>query len=107
MTNEPKEVFRIIDRETDKPVGSYSRAYHDEFDFNSAGQARNANCHGMFEDRQKYKINKYRVTYELIEDDCDKNEPIKEVYIPPHIKSLLDKLDRDMKEFISKFKPNQ
>lgn len=71
----PETVFRIIDRDTSEPVGSYSRAYCDEFDFRSAEEARSANCHGMFRDRRKYKIAKYRVTYELIEDDCDKSDP--------------------------------
>ena len=70
----PKEkktevVFRIIDRETGDAQGSYSRACCDEFDFRSATEARNANCHGIFQDAEKYKIAKYRVTYELIEDD--------------------------------------
>jgi hypothetical protein len=65
----PVEVFRIIDRNTGEAVGSYSRACCDEFDFHSANEARNANCHGMFEDTARYKIAKYRVTYELIADD--------------------------------------
>jgi len=65
----PEIVFRIIDKQTGDAVGSYSRAYCDEFDFRSANEARTANCHGMFEDKEKYKIAKYRVTYELIEDD--------------------------------------
>lgn len=64
----PAEVYRIIDRKTGEVQGSYSRA-HDGFDFASAYEARHANCHGMFEDTVKYKIAKYRVTYELIEDD--------------------------------------
>ena len=67
----PETVFRIIDRETGNPVGSYSRAYCDEFDFNSASEAREANCHGIFKDKDKYKIAKYRVTYTLIEDDVN------------------------------------
>lgn len=65
----PKIVYRIINRSSGDAVGSYSRAYCDEYDFHSAEGARSANCHGMFEDRKKYKIAKYRVTYELIEDD--------------------------------------
>ena len=65
----PQEVYRIINRDTGEPVGSYSRAYCDEFDFNSIQEA--ANVHGAFENKQKYKIAKYKVTYELIEDDCD------------------------------------
>lgn len=67
----PETVFRIIDKDSGKAVGSYSRAYCDEFDFNSVSEARNANCHGMFKEKEKYKIAKYKVTYTLIEDDCD------------------------------------
>jgi len=67
----PEEVFRIIDCATGEAVGSYSRSCHDEFDFSSANEARTANCHGMFEDKQRYKIARYRVTYELIADDVD------------------------------------
>jgi len=65
----PQTVFRIIDRATGEAVGSYSRAYCDEYDFISASAARTANCHGMFEDTKKYAIAKYRVTYELIDSD--------------------------------------
>jgi len=64
----PETVFRIINNETGEAVGSYSRAYCDEFDFRSEDEARNANCHGIFQDEKKYSIAKYRVTYELIED---------------------------------------
>jgi hypothetical protein len=67
----PETVFRIINKNTGKPVGSYSRAYCDEYDFRSVSEARTANCHGMFEDKEKYKIAKYKVTYTLIEDDCE------------------------------------
>lgn len=67
----PETVFRIIDRNSGEAVGSYSRAYCDEYDFSSVSEARNANCHGMFEDKEKYKIAKYKVTYTLIEDDCE------------------------------------
>lgn len=64
----PDIVFRIIDNKTGKAVGSYSRAYCDEYDFNSPQEARNANCHGMFLDEEKYSIAKYKVTYTLIEE---------------------------------------
>ena len=72
----PEIVYRIINKESGKAQGSYSHAYLsrgaycDEFDFNSVSEARAANCHGLFEDRDKYKIAKYKITYELIEDDC-------------------------------------
>jgi hypothetical protein len=67
----PETIFRIIDRKTGETVGSYSRAYCDEYDFASISGARNANCHGAFLDKSKYSIAKYRVTYELIEAECD------------------------------------
>ena len=67
----PALVFRILDRTTGEPVGSYSRAYCDEFDFESVAQARSANVHGLFEDTARYAIAKYRVIYELVDADCD------------------------------------
>lgn len=67
----PETVFRIIDKVSGEAVGSYSRAYCDEFDFNSVSEARNANCHGMFKNKEKYKVAKYKVTYTLIEEDCE------------------------------------
>ena len=68
----PEEVYRIINKRSGEAVGSYSRAYCDEYDFSSLEQARKANCHGMFENRSEYKIAKYKVTYELIDGDVDK-----------------------------------
>lgn len=65
----PEIVFRIIDKDSGEAVGSYSRAYCNEYDFTSPSEARNANCHDVFQDREKYKIAKYRVTYELIKED--------------------------------------
>lgn len=67
----PQTVYRIIDCQTGEHIGSYSRAYCDEFDFQSAQEARRANVHDMFGDRDKYSIAQYRVTYELINPDCD------------------------------------
>jgi hypothetical protein len=69
--NKPQTVFRIIDRQTGEAKGSYSRANCHEFDFNSAEEARNANVHGMFNDKNKYAIAKYRVVYEMVEENVD------------------------------------
>ena len=71
----PEIVFQIIDRATEEPVGSYSRAYCDEYDFESVEEARNANVHRMFQDKTKYKIAKYRVVYIPIDDDVDGQKP--------------------------------
>ena len=70
----PAIVFRIIDRETGYAQGSYSRACCDEYDFATAKEARQANCHGMFKDKKKFAIAKYKVTYTLIDPDCDGQE---------------------------------
>jgi len=72
----PEIVYRIIQRgdegwgKSGEAIGSYSRAYCDEYDFRSVEEARRANCHGVFEDTDTYAIAKYRVTYELLESDC-------------------------------------
>ena len=71
----PEIVFQIINRETGEAQGSYSRSCCDEYDFHSVSAARTANCHGIFQNKQKYAIAKYRVTYELIEEDVDGNSP--------------------------------
>lgn len=67
----PEIIYRIIDRATGKEQGSYSRACCDEYDFKSPQEAREANCHDIFKDKNRYSIAKYRVVYELIDDDCD------------------------------------
>lgn len=67
----PEICYRIIDRQTGDAVGSYSRACFNEYDFESASQARTSNFRGMFEDKSKFAIAKYRVTYELLDADAD------------------------------------
>ena len=74
MRNDPsvksKLVYRIID-EKGKHQAAYTRTYFDEYDFFTVNQARESNVHGVYKDKTKYKIAKYRVDYVLIEDDID------------------------------------
>lgn len=70
-----KEVFKIVDLESGEFKGAYSRSYGDKMEFDSISDARTSNVHGMFEDKSKYKIQRWRVTYTLVEDDCDKTKP--------------------------------
>lgn len=93
----PEVVFRIIDRTTEQAVGSYSHACCDEYDFESVHDAREANCHGMFKDNGKYKIAKYKVTYELIEDDVPGfTNPVEtNPVIIDFIKALEEEFDRE------------
>lgn len=67
----PEIIYRIIDRENGYICGAYSRACCNEVDFSSASEARSSNVHGIYNNQKKYKIAKYKVTYELIEDDVD------------------------------------
>lgn len=64
-----KEIYKIIDRSTGKDVGAYSRSYSTQYEFGSLQEARGSNCHGIYEDEDKYAIQKYRVTYELVDGD--------------------------------------
>ena len=73
----PKIVFRIVDRKNGTVCGSYSRSYHDEYDFESIENARSANCDGEFEQKGLYAIAKYRVTYTLLDPNVDGGE-----YVP-------------------------
>jgi hypothetical protein len=70
----PEIVYRIIDRSNGGFGRAYSRAYCDEYDFGSVSEARGANCHDIFQDKEKYAIAKYRVIYELLDPDCDGGE---------------------------------
>lgn len=65
----PVTIYRVIDRHTGEAQGAYSRAYCDEYDFESPEQARAANVHDIFQDRARFAIAKYRVTYELLDAD--------------------------------------
>lgn len=67
----PTMIYRIIDRVDGSVQGVYSRAYCDAFEFDSVEEARHANCHGVFLDKAKYAIAKYKVIYELLDEDCD------------------------------------
>ena len=67
---QPKEVYRIINSKGEAE-GVYSRAYGDEYDFGSIMEARGSNVHNIYLDKAAYKIARYRVTYELLDEDCD------------------------------------
>jgi hypothetical protein len=65
-----QEIYRIVDRGTDKEVGVYTQpTARDEYNFGSVEAARKSNCHGIYEDKTKYKIRKYKLV--LVDDDCD------------------------------------
>lgn len=58
-----KIVYKIWDKKEGRFATSYSRAYHDEVEWDSKDSALNANCHGIFKDSSRYKIVKYQVEY--------------------------------------------
>ena len=67
----PDFVYRIIDKSTGEAVGVYSRAYCDEYDFDSPRQARHSHSWGIHKDKSKYAIAKYEVIYSLLDPECD------------------------------------
>jgi len=65
-----KEIYKIVDRNDNSTQQVYSRSYRYESEFDSIHSATHAHHSGMHQNKAKYKIQKYKVTYELIEDDC-------------------------------------
>lgn len=65
----PEIVYRVFDNHSKEEVGAYSRSYCTEYDFTSIEEARSSNVHGIYLDQHRYKIRKYKVTYELVEGD--------------------------------------
>lgn len=59
---DPAVVYRIWDRGGSCYVGCYSNG-GDVFDFDSAESARRSNCHDVFQDKEKYRIDAWIVTY--------------------------------------------
>ena len=70
MKNKNKIVYRIIERKTGRHQGVYSRAYDNDYDFDSVDAARNSHCWDIYQDKKKYKISKYKISYKLITNDC-------------------------------------
>jgi len=65
-----KEIYKIVDRNDNSTQRVYSRSYRYESEFDSIHSATHAHHSGKHQNKAKYKIQKYKVTYELIEDDC-------------------------------------
>lgn len=57
--------FMIFDR-AGRPVGSYCRGCHEDFIFPSTEEAENANCHGLFKDKEQYEIREVEVSVEKV-----------------------------------------
>ncbi len=58
-----KELYRIYDKENKCWAGAYSRSYGEEFEFNSEEEARTSNYYGIYENKEKYDIIKFKVSY--------------------------------------------
>jgi len=72
-------IYRIINNETGELEGAYNRSYYTQYEFSSPGEARSSNVHDIFRNKREYRIQKWKVTYELVEDDCD---PYRQEKIP-------------------------
>ena len=60
------KVFKIWNKKTESYTGSYSRAYHDVYNFDSEGHALNANVHGIFKDTETHEIHEVEIIEKLI-----------------------------------------
>lgn len=72
-------IYKIINNETGELEGAYNRSYYTQYEFSSPGEARSSNVHDIFKNKREYRIQKWKVTYELVDDDCD---PYKQENIP-------------------------
>lgn len=95
--NKNKVIYQIINRDSGEIEGAYSRAYHTKYEFSSIDSARHSNCHGEYKDRVKYRIKKYKVTYELIDDDIDPPTD-KEIEIDNKKTAVNEKLNKEFDE---------
>lgn len=72
----PKIVYRIIHKATGTAGYKEGHQFSDDtYDFDSIFKARDADFYREFKDKDKYNIAKYRVIYELIDDNCDNKNP--------------------------------
>lgn len=69
-----KKVYMIVNRHLGGICGAYSRAYHDVYEFNSPGEARNSNVHGIYKDKKEFDIAEYEVTYKLLNPNKDRKK---------------------------------
>lgn len=72
-------IYKIINNETGELEGAYNRSYYTQYEFSSPGEARSSNVHNIFRNKREYRIQKWKVTYELVDDDCD---PYRQEKIP-------------------------
>ena len=90
-----KEVFTIVDRKVGHRQGAYSRACRTEYEFDTLHSAKNSNVHGKYKNRAKYKIQKWKVTYELIEDDVDKPSE-EELELERVTEAIYDEIEKEV-----------
>ena len=89
------EIYRIVNRKTDKEVGVYMPpTARDEYNFSSISVARRSNCDGIYEDKVDYKIRKYKLV--LVEDDCD--PPTEDDYKKKEKEKILQEESSKMRE---------
>jgi len=84
-----KTIYQIRNRLNNNQEGAYSRAYHTEYEFDSASDARRSNVHDIYQNKSKYKIERYRVTYELIDDDVDNAGEV-EIYKERSLEEMIE-----------------
>ena len=69
-----KRIFKIWDKQNNCYTGSYSRSFHNVYEFDSADSAVNDNCHDMFHNTDKYEIHEVEITEKKIQAVPPKKE---------------------------------
>lgn len=72
-------IYKIINNKTGELEGAYNRSYYTQYEFSSPSEARSSNVHDIYRNKREYRIQKWKVTYELVDDDCD---PCRQEQIP-------------------------
>ena len=85
-------IYKIINNETGELEGAYNRSYYTQYEFSSPGEARSSNVHNIFRNKREYRIQKWKVTYELVDDDCD---PYRQEKIPRWSEVQFNQVIRD------------
>lgn len=61
--SEKKTRYRVVNKKTGEPCSGLG--------FKSVSSARNSNYYGPFKNKSEYRIEKWSITYKIINKDCD------------------------------------
>lgn len=66
-----RTIYRIVDRVTGETVAVYFQFRGDQTDFDSPREARSSNCHGIYSDRKRFRIDEIEITEKVVKEGVD------------------------------------